>query len=200
MTSGRTPDPTRYHAILGGAFDPIHLGHLNIARHLARLSHIEAVVFVPVRNHNFKRNGIALDWESRHSLISKVLEPGMLLWDCDSRGTGYTSDLMQGLTRRHPDKRFIFVIGADNIAALPQWHAADWLRHHTRFLAVCRPGYTVPRDLPPGFHIEFADVPPLDVSSTEIRARIAAGLDISEMVPETIAGEVVALYKPKGER
>lgn len=200
MTTVPSISTRGHYAILGGAFDPVHAGHLNIAIHLQRMEYISAVVFVPVRNHNFKGNSITLDWESRYSLIERILEPGMLIWDCDSNATGYTSDLMKGLRQDHPDKSFLFVIGADNIQGLPGWHDASWLRDNTRFLAVCRPGYPTVDAMPRGFDITFAEIPPMEVSSTDIRKRIAAGQSISGLVPESIEAEVTRLYKEAGRQ
>ncbi len=184
----------KLHAILGGSFDPIHNGHLNIARHFLRLSGVSSFVFIPVRHHNFKSCTIVLPWEDRYTLIRKVLEPGMEVWDSDSNSSGYTSDLLRALAKLHPDKRFSFVIGADNIAALPRWHDALWLRDNVSFLAVQRPGFPIPGQLPEGYHITLVDVPPLDISSTGIRKRVIAGASIKGMVPDAIEYDVTRLY------
>jgi nicotinate-nucleotide adenylyltransferase len=199
MSSCRDLAASKFHAILGGSFDPVHNGHLNIARHLLALDHVEGVVFIPVRNHNFKGNSIILDWESRYALLQRVMEPGMQVWDSDACGSGYTCDLMQDLSVKHPGTRFMFVIGSDNISSLPKWHNAEWLMRNVCFLAVQRPGFPVPEKLPQGFDIQFAEVPALDVSSTCIRDRVLHGESIWGLVPESILAEVERLYpKEKG--
>lgn len=193
---GSQPFPFDY-ALLGGSFDPVHNGHLHLAREIMALGLAAQVAFLPVNRHNFKHQTCVLDYPTRYRLIALTLEEGMLLWDDDAEGSGYTSDLMRRIYARYPGKRFAFVIGADNLSTLPDWHEADWLRENVDFLVLPRPGYPMDQHINSGFRLHLADIATTPESSTLIRERIARGEDARDMLPESIAGLVHHLYKRK---
>lgn len=183
----------RFTALIGGSFDPLHNAHLFLARELLKDRQISEAVFMPVGKHNFKHPQTVLGYAQRRKLISQALEPGMQLWDDDETGSGFTSDLIRLLRIRHPEKDFAFVIGSDNLAQLPRWHDYEWLVHHLTFIVIPRPGFkTILPDPAPNCLIR--DIHPPDISSSQIRARIAAGLPITELVPGHLENEIIKLY------
>lgn len=123
-------------ALLGGSFDPIHNGHLHIAREILKSGYVSRLVFLPNARHNFKKSNVVLDFQHRLALVRDALEPGMEAWEDDADGSGYTAELLQKLYRKHPQLLFHFVIGSDNLANLPLWYDFAWLRANARFLII----------------------------------------------------------------
>ena len=183
-------------ALLGGSFDPIHNGHLHIAREILRSGLVSGVIFLPNARHNFKQGSVLLDFNTRYDLVASVLEPGMEVWDDDAQGSGFTSELLQRLRRKHPERFFFWVIGSDNLEALPRWHDFPWLRENVRFLIIPRPGYPASGSVLKRIRRKTLKIAPSDVSSTLVRQRIQAGKSIAGLVPRSIAARVVSLYKP----
>ncbi len=183
-------------ALLGGSFDPIHNGHLHIAREILRSGLADSVVFLPNARHNFKQGNVLLDYERRYELVASVLEPGMEIWNDDAQGSGYTSDLLKRLYQKHPDRSFLWVIGSDNLAGLSRWHDYAWLKAQVRFLIIPRPGYPAAEKVLKRIHRKTLKITPCEISSTLVRSRIKAGKSIHDLVPERIAERVVQLYQP----
>ena len=185
-----------YLALLGGSFDPVHNGHLHIARGILDARIVDSVIFLPNAIHNFKKDSIVLDFHSRYELVREVMEPGMQVWDDDAQGTGYTSDLLQHLYQKYPEHQFFWVIGSDNLASLDRWHNYPWLKENVKFLIIPRPGYPlIPKVLKEIKH-QLLNLTPMDISSTQIRNNIAAGLSIKGLVPDSTLEKVLQLYKP----
>jgi nicotinate-nucleotide adenylyltransferase len=182
--------------LLGGSFDPVHNGHLHIAREILRSSIAQTVVFLPNARHNFKRDSVLLDYPHRRELVAAVLEPSMEVWDDDAQGSGYTADLLKHLYQKHPDRVFLWVIGSDNIAGLPLWYNFQWLKANARFLIIPRPGYPADEKILKRIRRKTLKISPSEVSSTLVRDRIKAGESITDLVPERIAKRVLRLYKP----
>lgn len=180
-------------ALIGGSFDPIHNGHLHLARELLKDPSIQELAFVPVGRHHFKRDQMILSYAQRLGLISHVLEPGMQLWEDDAQGSGYTADLIRKLQLKYPKKSFAFVIGSDNLTQLPLWRDYEWLRQNLLFIVVARPGYQ--GNLPePSPRCLFPALNPPDISSSQIRSLLAKGSSIAGMVPQVIEEELIRLY------
>jgi len=180
-------------ALFGGNFDPIHNGHLYVARQLLQDPLIGELAFLPVGNHHFKSGHTVLDYQVRHRLIAKVLEPGMLLWDEDNQAQGYTSQLIQRLQLKYPGMRFGFVIGSDNLPQLPSWYDYQWLQAHVYFIVIPRPGYAViPPDPAPQYIVKHLTPP--DISSSQIRSLIAKQQSIQGLVPQVVIDEITQLY------
>lgn len=194
MNNTEPPSPGSLTALLGGSFDPIHVGHLHIARSLLTDPLISELAFLPVGRHHFKQDSTVLDYSLRRMLILKTLENGMLLWDEDAYGTGFTSDLIRKLTDKYPQKQFGFVIGSDNLPQLPSWHQYEWLRQHLLFIVVPRPGFPLQVPEPAPRYI-VSQISPPEVSSRIIRERVQQGLSIEGMVPANISRDVIRLYR-----
>ncbi len=183
-------------ALLGGSFDPIHNGHLYIAREILRSGLVEKVIFLPNARHNFKRGSVLLDFASRYELVASALEAGMEVWKDDAEGSGYTADLLKQIYHQHPDRSFLWVIGSDNLATLPNWHDFAWLKANVRFLIIPRPDFPSDERILKRIRRKTLKIVPCEISSTQVRARIKAGKSIRDLVPPSIVDRVVQLYKP----
>ena len=176
--------------IFGGSFNPIHTGHIALARHLLTEAHLDEVWFLVSPLNPFKQAAPdLLPDHLRYELACRALadEPQLVASDYEFRlpRPSYTWQTLQHLRADYPDRRFALIIGADNWLAFDRWaHPDDILRHHP-VIVYPREGYAVdPASLPPG--VTLVDTPLYPVSSTLIRQRLAQHLPISGLVPPQI--------------
>lgn len=186
-------------AVLGGTFDPIHLGHLQIATEIIKQKAADSVLFVPSGHHHFKKNTIILPYAKRYSLVEKAIKnnPKFDISDADKEGSGYTADLMKKLFCLYPQVNFSFVIGSDNLPQLNKWYDYAYLAENLHFLIFPRPGYPLLPQVINQIKATILDISPCPVSATEIRQRISNGESIKGMVPEELEEEIVYLYQNK---
>jgi nicotinate-nucleotide adenylyltransferase len=176
--------------IYGGSFDPVHLGHILVARAALEELGLQKLIFVPAACSPFKPENQPAPAELRLRLLRLALA-GMN--DCeidqqeiDRGGTSYTIDTLRHFARTFPGAELFFLIGADNTAALAQWQEAEELARLAVFVAVPRPG-EAEAVFPPAFRGRNLKGFPIRVSSSAIRARIKAGLPIDHLVPAPVA-------------
>ncbi|MCD8480447.1 MAG: nicotinate (nicotinamide) nucleotide adenylyltransferase [Candidatus Cloacimonetes bacterium] len=197
-------------AILGGSFDPIHNGHLYLAKEVLSLSPVEKVILVPSFNHNFKGDRIILDYDTRLELAKEAVNhfaplhfpvqppedyrSPIEVWDAERGESGYTSDLIRKLKLQRPEQAFAFIIGADNLEKLPQWHDFDWLKEHLHFIILPRPETSMPCDVLSLIHHSILEMPLCPISSSEIRDKVSHKQSIKELVPPAIEDRIMELY------
>jgi len=160
--------------ILGGTFDPVHVGHLNLADHLRRVAGLDRVLLVPAYKHPFKHPFCTAAYEHRASILKLALTPFPALALCEIEAEedlpGYTVATVRALKKRYPDRTFCFIIGADNVAQLQRWHQSEELLQEVVFLVGTRPGFelTLPDGLPAD-RFALVETRPFDVSSSQLR-------------------------------
>lgn len=175
--------------IFGGSFNPIHNGHIELARRLLALARLDEVWFVVSPQNPFKRGERLLDDDLRLRMVELALadEPRMKASDCEFRlpRPSYMWLTLQSLSQAHPDCEFVLLIGADNWARFTEWRAwRDILAHH-RVVVYPREGVQVDAaTLPPG--VTLADTGLVPGSSTEVRRRLAEGQPITGLVPKVV--------------
>ena len=182
--------------LLGGTFNPVHEGHLSIAREALRLFDLGAVWFIPCAIPPHKPATTLAAHAHRLAMLPLAIagEPRFeaLPVEFDRPGTSYTLDTVRALQARHPSVEFVFIIGADTLPELPTWHKPLELLSLIRFVTLARPGCAPGADairLPPPWPEKLlADLrtgTPLDVASRDIRAKIALGQPVP-LVPEPV--------------
>lgn len=195
--------------IFGGSFNPIHNGHIALARQLLRLASLDEIWFMVSPLNPFKRDaGDLLDDGRRLLMARKALqgEPRLVACDYEFRlpKPSYTWDTLRHLSADCPDRAFTLLIGADNWLAFDRWrHGSDIL---ARWPVVVYPREGCPVDaasLPPG--VTLARTRLYNVSSTEIRHRVAEGQNVAGLVPDSILPLVKDYYasptpSPQNER
>lgn len=195
--------------LLGGSFDPIHVGHLHIARQACAHLDLDHVVFAPAGQPPHKRNRELSEPEHRFEMVRLAVadQPcfSVSRIDLDRPGPNYSVDTVRLLHEAWgPGVRIYFLIGADSLADLPTWHQPRRLLELCQVVVVDRPGYDVDLDELerrfPGAaeSILFMEHAPMfDVSSTEIRRRAAEGRPIEGAVPPVVAAYIEAhgLYR-----
>jgi nicotinate-nucleotide adenylyltransferase len=168
--------------IYGGTFDPIHHGHLILAREARELLEFEKVIFVPAAVSPFK-SAPAASAQVRLSMLRAAIEgePGFELDDCELRRPppSYTIDTIEEIRTRKRDAQICYLIGEDNLPTLEKWHRFDELRKAVQFIVLDRTG--MPPDHPyPIVHRK------IDISATDIRKRVASGQSIRYFVPQAV--------------
>jgi nicotinate-nucleotide adenylyltransferase len=176
--------------IYGGSFDPVHNAHLLVAQAAAEELQLERLFFVPAAQSPFKPGSEPAPANERLRLLRLALagRPKCALDDQEIRrgGVSYTIDTVRDFQQRHPGAELFYLIGADHVATLPQWKAADELARRVRFVVIPRPGSTPVKWPAPFQGVELKGFP-LGVSSSKVRARVRAGLPIDLLVPPAVA-------------
>ena len=181
--------------ILGGTFDPVHLGHLIVAEDLRADFGLSRLIFVPARIPPHKSHKRITPGMHRLAMLRLAVRGrarlGVSDMELKRRGKSYTIDTIRGF-KEYIDADYFFFAGSDAIRFLPQWKEVDSLLRECTFVLMVRPGHTlddlstVTKKLPPDsvarLHENFTVVRQVDISSTEIRKRVRAGLSISHLV------------------
>jgi nicotinate-nucleotide adenylyltransferase len=172
--------------VYGGAFDPPHLGHLVAASEACGALGLDRLLWIPSAVHPLKavRTAAALRLEMVRAAVGD--DPRFAADDLELRRTGpsYTVDTLRALRAREPEAALFFLTGADNLADLPRWREPDEIARLATLAVVSRAGDALPADAP--FPAVAVQVTRVDVSSTEVRRRVAAGQSIRYLVPEAV--------------
>jgi len=190
--------------ILGGSFDPLHRGHLTLARESAKQFKLDKILFVPAALSPHKQKEPPLSSPSaRAEMIQKAIEGerGWELCDLELRrlGVSYTVDTLRELRRIYPPPHELFFIaGADSFQELRSWKEPDEILKLAEWIVAPRPSCKLPEPLPERFHL--LKIPPMSVSATELREKIVRGEKISDWVPEKVCQylETTKIYRRKG--
>jgi len=176
--------------IYGGSFDPVHNAHLLVAQAAVEELQLDRLIFVPAAQSPFKPASQPAPANVRLILLRLALagHPECEVDECEIRrgGVSYTIDTVRELRERHPGAEFFYLIGADHVASLPKWKAADELAGLIQFVAVPRPGLPSV-EWPSPFRGLALRGFPLGVSSSEIRDRVRTGKRIDLLVPPPVA-------------
>lgn len=177
--------------LLGGTFDPVHIGHLVLALEACEQRDLDAVVLVPAGD-PWQKGSVVANAEQRLAMVTNAIAGlDQLLVssvDIEREGPSYSIDTIDDLAEQYPDVEFEFIIGSDVLTGLPTWHRYEELVSRVVFVVAERPG--TPLEYPPEVQVAAITVPLLDVSSTDIRERVAQGRSIAFLVPDPV-GEYV---------
>ena len=185
--------------IYGGSFNPIHRGHIALARQILRKARLDEVWFLVTPLNPFKQaSSDLLDDDKRLALTRKALadDPKLVASDYEFHlpRPSYTWDTLQALSRDYPEHEFTLIIGADNWAAFDRWaHPEDILRHYP-IVIYPREGYPVDAALLPE-GVTLVNTRLYNISSTDIRQRIREGRPVRRLLPTNIYDDVVKAYQ-----
>jgi nicotinate-nucleotide adenylyltransferase len=177
--------------VMGGTFDPIHHGHLVAASEVAGRFELDEVVFVPTGQPWQKSAHEVAPGEDRYlmTVIATASNPRFSVSrvDIDRDGPTYTIDTLNDLREVYgAGSEMFFITGADALAQIITWHRADDLFRLAHFIGVTRPGHHLSDPGFPEGRINLIEVPALAISSTDCRARVAAGEPIWYLVPDGV--------------
>jgi len=176
--------------LFGGSFDPVHLGHLLVARAAREELELTRLCFIPAAQSPFKPQHAAAPANERLRLLRLALA-GETWCEIDEQeirrgGLSYTIDTLRDYSARFAGASLFYLIGADSVSQLPKWRQSGELARLAEFVVISRPGET-DAPFPAPFRGRKLTGFPLGISSSQIRARIKSGLPIGHMVPETVA-------------
>jgi len=187
-------------AVYGGSFDPIHLGHLAVAEDVASAFEMARVVFVPALVSPLRHWPIAEAWRRvQMCQIATAGAPAFTVSEVDVRREppSYTVDTLRDLRKEFPEDELHLIVGADALGELKDWRGVAELLSETKMIVVARPGFDgrkidrVAAELQaPSGSLHLHDTTPLNISSTEIRRRIAAGLPFRHYVHPGVFGYI----------
>lgn len=196
--------------LLGGSFDPVHLGHLLVAQAAREELDLTRLCFVPAAQSPFKPERLPAPPRQRLRLLRLALA-GRTWCEIDEQeihrgGVSYTIDTVRDYARRFPQAQLFYLIGADHVAELPKWREAEALAGLVEFVVIPRPAMAKNSEgsgvrnasgervavlsetpLPAPFRGRALSGFPLGVSSSQIRARVKAGLSIEFLTPAAVA-------------
>jgi nicotinate-nucleotide adenylyltransferase len=181
--------------VFGGTFDPVHLGHLVAAQDAAEALELDRVVFMPAFRAPLKDREPGASDAVRVALLQAAIEGderfGLSTLEIERGGVSYTIDTARELRRLHPDARLFWIIGADQAERLGAWHRIEELAGILEFIVLARPGYEGTRaDLPDFLRLHFVRAHVFDISSSEIRARLAEGRSVRVFLPAPVAERI----------
>lgn len=178
--------------IFGGTFDPPHVGHLIIAQEIHLELALDKLLFVPAGDPPHKPNRpITPGWIRLEMLKAAICDDARFeVSDVEVRrdGPSFTIDTLRGLSSAHPQAELFLVMGADQLAEFASWREPDAIRRIATLVAFSRGGHWP--DLGTDTPVRV-DVPRIDVSSTDIRRRIAVGEPVTFLVPAQVEGLIV---------
>ena len=184
--------------VLGGTFDPVHRGHVEIARRAMEEAALERVIFIPAAQPRLKSGEPSASPQQRLEMLRLAVEgvPGFEVSDVELRRSGptLTVETLGELREGQEDGReLFFILGLDALARFDQWVEPGRVVGLARLLAVSRPGYA---DFDwPGFYarnpyavgrVDCIDSTAIDISASELRQRLASGASVSGLLPKAV--------------
>lgn len=199
-------------AILGGTFDPIHLGHLAAAQGVLHLTDVEQVVFLPNRQPPHKEGLPVTPAEHRAEMVRLAIadNPRFAFSDLELRrpGPSYTIETVRALAAERPDWEAAFIVGLDSLLQIRTWREWETLLRSIDLFAVTRPGYDLAAahrllaELGPRLsaRVRLLEIPGVAVASADLRRLAATGYPLRYLVPDPVARYIAAngLYR-RGE-
>lgn len=197
----------RKFGILGGTFDPIHLGHLLTADFVMNALELEKIIFIPANYppHKTSLNITAANHRHIMALLATSHNPQFEVSDVEIKreGLSYTVDTINLLLDKNQGVEFYFILGADAVAELDKWERFEELLELCYFVAATRPGFAQKVERAKasfgvaGDKIIWLNTPELNISSTDIRNRVKKGLPIKYIVTSSVENYIhkEGLYK-----
>ena len=196
-------------ALYGGTFDPVHLGHLEVARRIPELFEIEKVVFIPAQIAPHKVGRPVTEPIHRYAMLALATQDDARLsistFELDAPDRRYTVDTVAEFQRMlGDDTELFFIMGADSWSEITTWREWERLLKMTNHIVVTRPGYNLP-PAPEGLgtRIFFTDAVMKDISATNIRRLASEGRydELEQLVPRSVANYIkkYGIYRDSNE-
>jgi nicotinate-nucleotide adenylyltransferase len=198
--------------ILGGTFNPPHIGHLVMLEEAIDQLGLDRVVLMPVSRPPHKEvpddPGADVRLELCRRAVADDERFGVCALEIERGGASYTADTLRALHDRQPEHQLTFIVGGDMALSFPSWRDPEAILKLARLAVAERQELRredISRRLAPlhdGSRVEFFEMPRIDVSSSDIRGRVAAGRTIRHLVPDAVEQEIVKrdLYRQAAGR
>jgi nicotinate-nucleotide adenylyltransferase len=188
--------------IMGGSFDPIHIGHLVAANEALNIYKLDEIIFVPAGNPPHKK-GLRADSFHRLLMVNMAVltndKFSVSDFEIKNSEKSYTLNTLREFHKLYANTEFYFITGTDAVIDLPNWHEPEELLKICSFIAVSRPGMSM-EDIKSkiseiqkklGGNIEMLQVPMLQISSTNIRERFEMGISAKYLLPEAVEQYII---------
>ncbi|MFA5146043.1 MAG: nicotinate-nucleotide adenylyltransferase [Candidatus Omnitrophota bacterium] len=174
--------------ILGGTFDPIHMGHLILAEEACFKLKLDKVIFVPTYLSPHKESGPVVSAEDRFRMTELAIEDNPALeasrFEIDARKRSYSIDTLKEFRAKYgQESQLYFITGSDSLKDLFSWKDVNEIFKISKFIVANRPGYPF-QDVPK--EVDTVVITPIEVSSHDIRKRVKEGRSIRYLVPEKV--------------
>ena len=178
--------------ILGGTFNPIHIGHLILAEEVREKLNLDKVIFVPTNLPPHKDNSEIASAGARLAMVKVAIKGNAYFLASDMEikrdGRSYTIDTLKEFKKIYPRDELYFIIGSDLLKYLDDWKDLDEIIKMVRFIVATRPGYPLEK-IPP--HISTIPIRAVDISGFEIRKAIKENKSFRYLVPEAVFNYIV---------
>jgi nicotinate-nucleotide adenylyltransferase len=180
--------------LLGGTFDPIHNGHIAIAKTAIQQLKLDKLLLIPAGNpwqkSEFTDSKHRLEMVKRAAQDLEKVE--VLETEVNKSGPTYTFETLQELHTNYPESEFVLILGSDAVAGINTWKEPNLVKTLARIYVVQRAG-----DFTQDWHFDHIQMPPIEISSTSIREKVKNNESISELVPKAVNEYISAngLYK-----
>lgn len=193
--------PYKRIGIMGGTFDPIHIGHLVAAEEARAQFDLDVVIFMPAGQPAFKEKQEVT--QAVHRLMMTELATAsnphfeVSALEIEREGTTYTIDTIRELKKLYPDAELFFITGSDAVFDIIGWKNSKELSSLVTFIATTRPGYDIEdakrrhKESILDFKIEWIEVPALSVSSTDLRKRLKEGRPVRYLITRSVLGYIM---------
>ncbi len=175
--------------LLGGSFNPIHIGHLALANYLCEYGGVDEVWFMVSPHNPLKSHAELWDDDLRLQLVREAIDgyPRFKVTDIEFQlpRPSYMVHTLDALKERYPAVRFVPIIGSDNWHCFTQWFQYERILNENHLLVYPRPGFPIDAQTLPA-SVTVVDAPLLDISSTFIRESLKTGKDIRFFLPPTV--------------
>lgn len=172
--------------ILGGGFNPVHVGHLIISDQVSAQLGLDEFYLMPSYQSPHVDKKITIDSSHRVEMLKLATEDNpklsLELSEIARQGKSYTYDTMKNLKEMNPETDYYFVIGGDMVEYLPKWHKIDELMEMVQFVGVNRPGSKQESPYP----LIWVDVPLMEISSSMIRKKIKMNCSTKYFLPDNV--------------
>ena len=188
--------------VLGGTFDPIHLGHLMIAEEVRLKLQLDRVIFIPTGHPRLRADEYLTPVADRLRMVQLATEDNPHFQVCDTEtqrsGPTYTVDTLEELGRSlGPDASVYFIVGEDILGQFHRWKDPERVLEACTLVVVARPGHEI-CEWPEWFQSSDlakdkatrVNIRMMDISGTEIRRRAGCGESVRDMVPDSVAGYI----------
>ena len=179
--------------LMGGTFDPIHLGHLLMAEEARVRLGLDEVWFVPAGRPWMKEGEEVSAAHHRMNMAILAVSPNPCFSvssvEVDREGLTYTVDTLEELNREDPSRELFLIVGADSVGQMDRWKEPERVRELCTIVAVPRPGYDAPSTAcgpDESTRVIFLEAPLTAISATEVRERVSKGLPVGDLVPEAV--------------
>jgi len=181
--------------VLGGTFNPIHLGHLVLAEQAREKLSLDKIIFMPANLSPHKENSDVAPAFARYQMVKIAIQGNKYFsvsrLEIKRGGTSYSVDTLKQLRRIYPKDELFFIVGSDVLKDLADWKDIEEIFSLAKFVVATRPGYPI-GNMPPG--IIALNIRAVDICAYEIREFIKNGFSVRYLVPD----KVILYIKKKG--